>query len=273
MTLGAASSSTAAASDGKGKQLPDNPGSNSASAGPMVFDVTPSLSVVIPALAEGPNLELLLPQLKVVLDEIGAPYEVFIVTSELDDLTLKAAKLGDATVIQQVERGYGGALLAGFAASRGQYVLTMDADLSHPPAFVADLWGSRSGADVTVASRYVKGGRAIMPRSRYILSRTLNLVFRRGLGLAIQDLSSGFRIYRGDSVKDLRLRSRDFDILLEILVKSHLSGLRVAEIPFIYQPRQHGSSHARLLKFGIAYVRTFRHLRRAIAENSNSSEK
>jgi dolichol-phosphate mannosyltransferase len=257
----------------RGKQLPDNPRSNSADGDLRIPDITPSLSVVIPALAEGPNLELLLPQLKAVLDGIGARYEVFIVTSDLDELTLKAAGRINASVIQQVERGYGGALLAGFAASRGQYILTMDADLSHPPAFVADLWSNRSGADVTVASRYIKGGRAIMPRSRYILSRTLNLIFRRGLGLAIQDLSSGFRIYRGDSVKELRLRSRDFDVLLEILVKSHLSGLRVAEIPFVYQPRQHGSSHARLFKFGIAYIRTFRHLREAIAVNSDGAGK
>ena len=238
-----------------------NPLLNPVGPGPIACDIRPALSVLIPALAEGPNLELMLPQLKLVLDGIGAPYEILIVTSGPDEQTRKAARLANAGVITQIERGYGGALLAGFAASRGEYILTMDADLSHPPAVVADLWANRIEADVTVASRYVKGGRAIMPRSRYVLSRILNMVFRRGLGLWVQDLSSGFRIYRRELVKGLRLDSRDFDILVEILVKSHLRGLRVAELPFVYQPRQHGTSHARLFKFGLAYIRTFRHLR------------
>ncbi|HEY6332528.1 MAG TPA: glycosyltransferase [Blastocatellia bacterium] len=224
-------------------------------------DAATELSVVIPALAEGPNLELMLPQLELVLDSAGVTYEILIATWGLDDLTQKAAEQSGAQVIQQIERGYGGALLAGFAASRGQYILTMDADLSHPPAVVTGLWAHRSDADVTVASRYVKGGRAVMPRFRYILSRILNLIFRRGLGLKIQDLSSGFRIYRAEAVKSLSLHSRDFDVLVEILVKAHLAGLRVAEMPFVYQPRRHGTSHARLFKFALAYIRTFRHLR------------
>jgi len=221
----------------------------------------PALSVVIPALAEGPNLEVMLPQLKGVLDGMAVPYEILVVTLRPDTLTMESARLTDARVIEQVERGYGGALLAGFANSRGHYIVTMDADLSHPPDFVTGLWAHRMQSDVTVASRYCRGGGAIMPRSRYILSRILNTFFRRGLGLPIHDLSSGFRIYRTDAIRSLCLHSRDFDILIEIMVKSHLRGFRVAEIPFIYQPRIHGTSHARLFKFAIAYIRTFRRLR------------
>jgi dolichol-phosphate mannosyltransferase len=228
---------------------------------PAINRPAPAVSVVIPALAEGPNLELMLPQLKLVLDSTGAAYEILLVTSGFDDLTMRAARQSGAQVIQQVERGYGGALLVGFATSRGRYILTMDADLSHPPAVVTGLWERRADADVTVASRYVKGGQAVMPRYRYVLSRILNLIFRRGLGLKIKDLSSGFRIYRAEAIKALSLHSRDFDVLVEILVKAHLNGLTVAEMPFVYQPRQHGTSHARLFKFAFAYIRTFRHLR------------
>jgi dolichol-phosphate mannosyltransferase len=215
------------------------------------------LSVVIPALNEGPNLELLLPQLKVVLDGLGIRWEVIIVTRDQDTGTREAGERGGARVLNQQEPGYGGALLCGFGAACGRYILTMDADLSHEPTFIKDMWSARDSAEVVVASRYIAGGSADMPMGRYLLSRVLNAFFCRGLGLKIHDLSSGYRLYRKSTVANQTFRARDFDVLQEILVRAHAEGWRVAEVPFVYKPRIHGSSHARVLKFGLAYIRTF----------------
>ncbi len=69
-------------------------------------------------------------------------------------------------------RGYGAALTTGFAHASGDYLLTMDADLSHPPEFVERAVAhGREQADVTIASRYVPGGGADMGVYRYALSR------------------------------------------------------------------------------------------------------
>src|SRR5687768_7974896 len=124
------------------------------------------LSVIIPADNEGPNLALLLPALGEVLDALAVGYEVLIVVRTTDPATRAAANEAGARVVEQTERGYGGALLAGFAAARGAYLLTMDADLSHRPTFIQQLWDARRSADVTIASRYVSGGGARMPLSR-----------------------------------------------------------------------------------------------------------
>jgi SAM-dependent methyltransferase len=159
-------------------------------------------------------------------------------------------------VLVQNERGYAAALKAGFAASRGDYVLTMDADASHPPAFIEDLWKSRHDADVTIASRYVRGGRAQMSASRYYLSRVLNAFFRIGLDVPIRDLSSGFRLYNR-AVLQPQYAARDFDIMQEIIVKAYADGWRVQEMPFTYAPREHGSSHARVWRVGRACLGTF----------------
>jgi dolichol-phosphate mannosyltransferase len=215
------------------------------------------LTIVIPALNEGPNLELLLPDLKAVLNGIGISWEVLIVTREHDIGTRGAAERGGARVLNQTEPGYGGAVICGFAAARGRYVMTMDADLSHPPTFIKDMWDKRDQAEVIVASRYVPGGSADMPWTRYILSRVLNMFFCRGLGLRIHDISSGYRLYRKSALDGQKFRAHDFDILQEILVRAHAEGWRLAEVPFVYKPRVHGSSHARLFKFGLAYLRTF----------------
>ncbi len=215
------------------------------------------LSVVIPALKEGPNLAILLPQLRDILDDFKIGYEVLIITREADPQTCEAAAQIGARVVEQVERGYGGALLSGFAMANGKYVLTMDADLSHQPTFIRDLWLRRHRGEVVIASRYVPGGSARMPLDRKLLSRTLNIFFRRGLSLPVSDLSSGFRLYRRDSLRSLTLQARDFDILPEILIRIFAEGWKIKEVPFAYAPRKHGSSNARVFKFGLAYLKTF----------------
>jgi len=213
--------------------------------------------VLIPALNEGPNLAILLPWLRRVLEELDVSFEVIVVTNESDHGTMEAAVAAGARVLFQVSRGYGGALIDGVRASRGEYVLTLDADLSHRPDFVRDMWNARHAAEITIASRYVPGGTATMPKFRLYLSRVLNLVFRRGLSMPLRDLSSGFRLYRRSVIHPDALRGRDFDMLQEILVRAYCEGWKVQEIPFDYMPREHGSSSARLTRLGKAYIRSF----------------
>ena len=209
------------------------------------------LSVLTPALDEGPNLAILLPWLTKVLDELNVCYEVIVITKEGDHETIQAAHEAGARVLLQVSKGYGGAIIDGLRQSSGEYVLTLDADLSHSPDFVSAMWSSRHGADITIASRYVPGGAARMPWGRLFLSRALNELFRRGIAMPIRDLSSGFRLYRRRILNPDDLIGRDFDVLEELLVKAFCEGWRVQEIPFEYKPRLHRSSSARVGRLGM----------------------
>jgi len=96
-----------------------------------------------------------------------------------------------------------------------------------------------------------------MPLDRKVLSRVLNRFFASGLGLPVRDLSSGFRIYRTRVLRSLACQGRNFDVLEEILVKAYAEGWRLAEIPFTYYPRESGSSHARVVRFGVDLLRAF----------------
>ncbi|GAC1472400.1 MAG: hypothetical protein PVSMB7_25020 [Chloroflexota bacterium] len=215
------------------------------------------LSIVLPALNEGANLSVLLPGLRDVLEGLDLTYEVLVITIEADRETREVAEVLGARVIVQTKRGYGGAIQTGFAESRGRYVLTMDADLSHQPTFIPDMWGRRQDAELIIASRYVPGGSAEMPVHRYLLSRVLNGFFSRGLSLTVRDMSSGFRLIKAGAVKDQPLTALDFDIVQEILVRAFAQGWRVVEVPMHYSPRAEGTSHARIVPFGKAYLRTF----------------
>lgn len=214
------------------------------------------LSVVIPAWNEADNLARLLPQLHVVLSDLDCEYEIIVVDNHSPDGTAEACAAGRATLVQQTEPGYGGALWAGFERASGQYVLTMDADLSHEPDFIPIMWNRRSDAELVIASRYVEGGGAEMPWYREILSIILNVIYTRALSLPVKDISSGFRLYHASALDGLDLRSSDFDALEEILIKCYARGCQIAEVPFQYVPRVSGESKVRLLQFGAAYLKT-----------------
>lgn len=216
----------------------------------------PDLAIVIPAWNERENLELLLPALKEMITLLNLTAEIVVADGGSHDGTREAAERRGARVVLQQERGYGGALLAGFGATSAPYIVTMDADLSHRPVFLGELWRRRHAAELLIASRYVAGGRAEMGTIRKLLSHALNRTYRRMLSLPLHDLSSGFRMYRRDVVAKLHLTARDFDVLEEILVRVHAEGWRIREIPFHYMSRGSGSSHVRLVKFAWAFLKT-----------------
>jgi dolichol-phosphate mannosyltransferase len=218
------------------------------------------LTIVIPALDEARNLEWLLPALAAVLKEMDLTAETVVVDGGSRDDTAAIATTLGARVIAQRERGYGGALLAGFASARAPWVITMDADLSHRPTFIRDLWAARESADLVIASRYVSGGASRTSLSRRILSRLLNAVYSRVLSVPVRDLSSGFRLYRRDVLEPLAPISRDFDALPEILTRLYADGRRIIEVPFQFASRGAGRSHVRLARFAWSYLKTLRRL-------------
>jgi dolichol-phosphate mannosyltransferase len=217
---------------------------------------SPELAIVIPAWNERENLELLLPALRETLDGQRVSWEIIVADGGSSDGTAEAAVRRGARVVRQQMRGYGGALLAGFAATSASWVITMDADCSHRPIFIEELWRHRGEAEVLIASRYVAGGRADMGVFRRLLSHLLNRTYARALSLDIRDLSSGYRMYRREILQNLSLIARDFDVLEEILIRVYAQGWRIREVPFHYSARGSGRSHAHLFAFGWAFLKT-----------------
>lgn len=209
------------------------------------------VSVVLPVVNERENIAELIPRLKSILGREKVSFEIVVVDGNSTDGTRETALALGARVVPERVRGYAGALTTGLAEARGDYILTLDADMSHEPDFVAKMWRARSRADIVVASRYTRGGVAYTGFFRKKLSDVLNFALRRALSVPVRDLSSGYRLYRREAVQDLALESRNFEVLEEILVKAYAQGFNVVEVPFVYFPRGSGTSHARVLRFGI----------------------
>ncbi len=221
---------------------------------------TLDLTVVLPCLNEAANLRVLLPSLRETLNGLGVTWEVLVIDGPSTDDTRAVAQEFGAGYVRDEQRGYGRAILRGFEEANGTYVLTMDADLSHPSQFVARLWEARTRGDIVIASRYVPGGKADQPWARLTLSKVLNGFLRTALTLEPLDLSSGFRLYRKRMLRGLEIEFTNFAVLIEILLKAFAKGAIITETPFHYQPRIEGVSHARIIAFGIDYLRLIRRM-------------
>ena len=216
------------------------------------------LSVIIPALNEANCIGPLVDSIREHVNQKVPSCEILVVDGGSSDDTVRIAEDSHAKVIRQTIPGYGGALMEGFLAARGKYILTMDADLSHPIGVFNALWQNHERYDLIIASRYIEGGSAHMPFFRYVLSRILNITFSKLFSIPVRDLSSGFRLYKSDTLKKLSIEGRDFNVLQEILIKMFAQGYSVMEIPFHYQPRKAGSSKAKLFRFACSYLKTLK---------------
>lgn len=128
--------------------------------------------------------------------------------------------------------------------AKGEYLVMMDADLSHDPACIpALLERLDASCDVAVGSRYVAGGGAVgWPLARRLSSRASILFGRLVLGLPVRDLTSGFAAFRRNVLAELptRYSAHGFKLLVEVLAV--WPGLRVAECPIVFRDRARGRS-------------------------------
>jgi glycosyltransferase involved in cell wall biosynthesis len=225
---------------------------------------TPLVSVVIPCLNEAENIERCVAAALEALRGMGVAGEVLVADNDSDDDSALLAERAGARVIVERRRGYGSAYLAGFAASRGRYIVMADADLTYDfneiPRFVAAL---EEGAEMVIGDRMDNIQPGAMPwLHRYvgnpILTGLLNLFFRTG----VKDAHCGMRALRADVLGRLDLRTTGMEFASEMVIRAAKEHLRIAEFPIEYHPRG-GESKLSSFRDG------WRHLRFLLVHSPN----
>ena len=151
--------------------------------------------------------------------------------------------------IAPARRGIGPAYVAGFrqALDAGaELIAQMDADFSHDPADLPRLIAAVGEADLAVGSRYVEGGGvAQWGPTRRLISRAGSAYARAILGVRVNDLTAGFKVYRREVLQGIDLEtiaSIGYAFQVETTYRAVRAGFRVVEVPIVFRDRRVGES-------------------------------
>jgi dolichol-phosphate mannosyltransferase len=211
-----------------------------------------SVSIIVPTRNEAENIAALVSDIVAK----GAFFrEILFVDDDSTDETRNIIRSLAGThairLIEQdpAERGLAAAIMEGAREAKGDLLLVMDADLSHPPDRIADLLiPLQAGtADMVIGSRYVKGGSTPnWPLWRRILSRTASALAYPLT--TVHDSMAGFFAISRSRLLEIAPPTMGFKIAFETIIRGG-SSLRVREIPIAFRDRAHGKSK---MSFGVA---------------------
>jgi dolichol-phosphate mannosyltransferase len=217
-------------------------------------------SILLPSYNEAENLKILLPRLIASADEHLLSYEIIVLDAEtsLDNSAEICAMANIIYANRAPANYYGDALRTGIERARGEFIISMDADGSHPPEFLAEFIKQTGDYDVLIASRYIPGGYTENNAVLVWMSKLLNLIYYKILKIPVYDISNSFRCYRAEKLRSLKLECNNFDILQEILIAliHQTPAIKIKEIPFHFQKRIAGKSKRRLSVFIYSYLKT-----------------
>jgi len=215
--------------------------------------LNPQISIILPTYNESQNI---LDMLKSIRENL--PNEVSTETIVVDDNSPDGTgllveehirnlrKIADHTIDvihRKTKSGLGSAILNGIQKAKGETILVMDTDFSHPPQIIPKLIESikKYQYDIAVASRYIKGGKIQgWSLKRKFMSKFATLIAKKGLGIDTHDPMSGFFAFKRNIIKGLNIDAIGYKFLLEILVKT--KDVTIKEIPYTFQNRELGSS-------------------------------
>ena len=206
-----------------------------------------AISIIIPTFNERDNIVPLVERIDHALS--NHDYEIVFVDDNSTDGTAELVRSLSSeypveVMVRQNKRGLASAVVDGIGCASGQFVGVMDADLQHPPEVILDLLREmRGGADIAIASRYVKGGgcqgwglvRRIISKGAIVLAYLFLPATR-----LVKDPMSGFFMFHRQVVAQAHLEPTGFKILLEILMEGKFQN--VAEVPYTFRTRSVGES-------------------------------
>jgi glycosyltransferase involved in cell wall biosynthesis len=222
------------------------------------------MSVVVPVFNESENVFHTAQAFREAFGPAGVSYElIFVNDGSTDDTAERIAELARTDPAVRLEgypvnTGRGKALRTGLAAARGQFVATIDADLSYRPSAILDMMRAleqHPGDDFAVGSPYAKdGGVEGVPVMRLLISRLGNAVLRRFMPGDFHTFTGILRCYRRGMVDRLVLESNGKEVHLEILTKALVLGFQGLEVPAVLRGRRRGRSKFRFRQTAVKHL-------------------
>jgi len=236
------------------------------------------LTLVCPVYNEPDNIVGLLES---IAEQVHTQCELMVVYDHDGDSTLPVIAANESRFrfgIRRVKNAYGngalGAVKTGLAAATSDAVVVIMADLADDLSIVDEMFAALQCGrlDVVCGSRYMRGGRQIGgPPLKGALSRLAGLSLRYLARVPTHDATNNFKMYRRGFLQRVDIQSRaGFEIGLELVVKAHVMGFRIGEIPATWRDRVAGRSRFRLMHWLPHYLRWYLYAFRRHAQPATS---
>ncbi|XP_020911013.1 dolichol-phosphate mannosyltransferase subunit 1 [Exaiptasia diaphana] len=212
-------------------------------------------SILLPTYNERENLPLIVWLIVKAFEESEHDYEIIIIDDGSPDGTLEAAKQletiygSDKIVLRPRPRklGLGTAYVHGMKHSTGNFIIIMDADLSHHPKFIPEFIRKQKENDYDIVSgtRYSgNGGVFGWDLKRKLISRGANYLTQILLRPGASDLTGSFRLYKKDVLQKLvdSCVSKGYVFQMEMIVRGRQLGYSIGEVPISFVDRVYGES-------------------------------
>jgi glycosyltransferase involved in cell wall biosynthesis len=201
-----------------------------------------SLSVVIPAYNEKTNVAVAVERISEIMQSLGMEYEIIVVNDGSRDQTGDVVRELQSRVphLRLVEhfpnRGYGGALKAGFAAARCDWIAFVPSDNQFDFGEIGLLLARASGADI------VSGYRAHRqdPFVRKLNAFGWNTLVRFLFGYLCRDIDCGFKLFKRELLDHVHVESNGAMIDTEFLAGARARNYRIVDVPVTHLPRKAG---------------------------------
>ena len=216
----------------------------------------PVISVVIPVYNEVATIARVIERVQA----CGFEHEIIIVDDASTDGTreyLQTLKLpGVRCLFHAANRGKGGALRLGFAATRNEFVIVQDADLEYDPQDYRPVLEPLSDgrADMVYGSRFLGGPHRVMFYWHYLGNRLLTLISNMVSDLNLTDMETGMKAFRRDKLLTLKLSANRFTVEPEITIKVARAGWRIYEVPISYSGRTYSEGKKIGWRDGLAAI-------------------
>ncbi len=213
----------------------------------------PQISIIVPTYNESQNIIGILKSIHANIPK-GILTETIVVDDNSPDGTGKIVedyisnlkKIAENTIAiihRKTKNGLSSAILNGVQNAKGETIVIMDSDFSHPPQTLPKMIEAfkKYQCDLVVASRYITGGHIEgWSIKRKLISKIATVIAKKGLGVKTKDPMSGFFAFKKNIVNGLNFDALGYKFLLELLVKT--KGIHIREIPYTFEDRKFGSS-------------------------------
>lgn len=215
----------------------------------------PKYSVLLPTYNERENLPLIVFLLMDMAQTNSLDLEIVIVDDNSPDKTIEVARKLESVYPGQIiihsrpgKLGLGSAYVEGLKHCTGDFVILMDADLSHHPKFIPEFIKKQQATkcDIVTGTRYRSGEGGVYGWDfrRKLTSRVANFLAKTLLGNDCSDLTGSFRLYKKEVLEKVikDIVSKGYAFQMEIIIRAVQYGFKVQEVPIIFVDRIYGES-------------------------------